>query len=173
MVLGLQGSSCRKTASVFVHQHTQGSVDGIFDWNCGCWWRVGERPVGCPRNKRGVMLTHWGRMMHICVSKLTTIGSDNSLSPPSHYLNQWWNIVNSNLRNKLQWNHKQNSSIFIQENAFENVVCEMASISSRPQWVKGSYGSIPYAYSLKYLNLELINQILDGLITFVNKTSQN
>ena len=47
---------------------------------------------------------------------------------PSHYLNQCWNIVNSNLRNKLQWNIKRNSGIFIQENAFENVVCEMASI---------------------------------------------
>ena len=91
MVLGLQGSSCRKTASVFVHQHTQGSVDGIFDWNCGCWWRVGERPVGCPRNKRGVMLTHWGRMMHICFSKLTTIGSDNSLSPGRRQAIIWTN----------------------------------------------------------------------------------
>ena len=26
-------------------------------------------------------LTHWGRMTHICVSKLTIIGSDNALSP--------------------------------------------------------------------------------------------
>ena len=26
-------------------------------------------------------LTHWGRMTHICVSKLNTIGSDNGLSP--------------------------------------------------------------------------------------------
>ena len=26
-------------------------------------------------------LTHWGRMTHICVSKLTIIGSDNGLSP--------------------------------------------------------------------------------------------
>ena len=26
-------------------------------------------------------LTHWGRVTHICVSKLTTIGSDNGLSP--------------------------------------------------------------------------------------------
>ena len=26
-------------------------------------------------------LTHWGRVTHICVSKLTTIGSDNDLSP--------------------------------------------------------------------------------------------
>ena len=34
------------------------------------------------------------------------------------------------------WNLKQNSYIFIQENAFENVVCEMAAILSRPQCVK-------------------------------------
>ena len=26
-------------------------------------------------------LTHWGRVMHICVSELTIIGSDNGLSP--------------------------------------------------------------------------------------------
>ena len=26
-------------------------------------------------------LTHWGRVTHICVSKLTTIGSNNGLSP--------------------------------------------------------------------------------------------
>ena len=28
-----------------------------------------------------VYLTHWGRVTHICVSKLTIIGSDNGLSP--------------------------------------------------------------------------------------------
>ena len=47
---------------------------------------------------------------------------------PSQYLNQCWNIVNWNLRNKPQWNFNRNSNISIQENAFENVVCEMASI---------------------------------------------
>ena len=26
-------------------------------------------------------LTHWGRVTHICVGNLTTIGSDNGLSP--------------------------------------------------------------------------------------------
>ena len=31
---------------------------------------------------------------------------------------------------------KRNSYIFIQENAFENVVCEMAANLSRPQCVK-------------------------------------
>ena len=42
---------------------------------------------------------------------------------PSHYLNQCCNIVNSNFRNKFQWNRKRNSYIFIHENVFENVVC--------------------------------------------------
>ena len=32
-------------------------------------------------------------------------------SAPSHYLNQCWNTVNSNLENKLQWNLKRNSYI--------------------------------------------------------------
>ena len=39
-------------------------------------------------------------------------------------------------RNKLQWNFNQNSYIYIQENAFENVVCEMLTILSQPQCVK-------------------------------------
>ena len=73
-------------------------------------------------------------MTHICVSELTIIGC-GAWSAPSHYLNQWWNIVNSTLRNKLQWSFNRNSNIFIQENALEDVVCEMASILSRPQCV--------------------------------------
>ena len=56
---------------------------------------------------------------------------------PSHYLKQCWIIVNWSLRNKLQWNFNRNSNIFIQENALEHVVCEMASILSRPQCVNG------------------------------------
>ena len=55
---------------------------------------------------------------------------------PSHYLNQCWNIGNWTLRNKLHWIFNRNSNIFIQENAFENVVCEMAFILSRPLCVK-------------------------------------
>ena len=83
-------------------------------------------------------LTHQGRVTHICVNKLTIIGSDNGLSPDRRqaYLNQCWIIVNWTLRNKLQWNLNRNSNIFIQENAFESVVCETAAILSRPQCVK-------------------------------------
>ena len=45
-------------------------------------------------------------------------------------------IVNWTLRNKLQWNFNQNTKHFIHENAFENIVCEMAATFSRERWVK-------------------------------------
>ena len=85
------------------------------------------------------VLTHWGRATHICVSKLTITGSDNGLSALSHYLSQCWAIVNLTIRNKLQWNINRNSHTFIQENAFENVVCEISVILSRP-WCVNELG---------------------------------
>ena len=36
-------------------------------------------------------LTHWGRVTHICVSKLTVIGSDNALSPDRRQAIIWTN----------------------------------------------------------------------------------
>ena len=41
-------------------------------------WRHLVRWLGTIPN---AFLTHWGRVTHICVSKLTIIGSDNGLSP--------------------------------------------------------------------------------------------
>ena len=37
------------------------------------------------------MLTYWGRVTHICVSKQTIIGSDNSLSPGQRQAIIWTN----------------------------------------------------------------------------------
>ena len=51
----------------------------------------------------------------------TGIASDNDLSP----------FLNRTHRNKLQWNSNENPIYFIQGNAFEKVVCEMAVILSR------------------------------------------
>ena len=86
------------------------------------------------------MLTHWHWVTHIC-----TGNPGHSLiqimacchSAPSHYLNHCWNIriVNLTFGNQLQWNFNQNLNIFIQENAIENVVCEIAAILSGPQCV--------------------------------------
>ena len=63
-------------------------------------------------------------------------------SAPSHYLNQCWNIVNWTLWNKDPWNLNRKSNIFIQENAFQNVVWKMAAILSRPQCVNATRASI-------------------------------
>ena len=70
-------------------------------------------------------------MTHICVNKLTIIGSDNGLSPGRHQAIIWTNagillirILGTNFTEILI----KNWYIFIEENAFENVVCEMASI---------------------------------------------
>ena len=37
------------------------------------------------------LLTHWGRVTHICVSKLTSIASDNGLSPGRRQAIIWTN----------------------------------------------------------------------------------
>ena len=50
--------------------------------------------------------------------------------PLSEPMLEYWTLVN-----KLQWNVDKNLCIFIQENAFENVVWKMAAILPRPQWV--------------------------------------
>ena len=67
-------------------------------------------------------------MLHICISRLgqqwfmawRLFGAN---------LNQYWRmhgIVNWTLKNKLQWNFNQKK--IIEENVFENVVCEMGAI---------------------------------------------
>ena len=78
----------------------------------------------CPRNIHHG-LTHWGKVTHICIIKL----SHHWFRPwlvawlaPSHYLNQCWNNVNRTPGNIFQSNFKQNTIIFIEENAFQNVV---------------------------------------------------
>ena len=43
------------------------------------------------RDQGTICLTHWGRVTHICVSKLTIIGSDNGLSPDRRQAIIWTN----------------------------------------------------------------------------------
>ena len=42
-------------------------------------------------NVNGIKLIHWGRVTHICVGKLTIIGSDNDLSPGRRQAIVWTN----------------------------------------------------------------------------------
>ena len=76
-------------------------------------------------------------MMYICVIKLTTVASDNGLLPGQCQAIIWINAgilligpLGSNFSEILIEIH-----IFIQENAFVNLVCKMAAVLSLPQRV--------------------------------------
>ena len=69
-------------------------------------------------------------MTHICVSKLTIIGSDNGLSPGRRQA-IIWTIAGILLIGPLGTNFSEiliGIQTFSLENAIENIVCEMASI---------------------------------------------
>ena len=77
-------------------------------------------------------------MTHICVKKLSIIGSDNGLSSGLRQAiisTNDWNMLIGPLETNFSEILIEFLIIFIQENAFENVVCNVAAILSRPQWV--------------------------------------
>ena len=73
--------------------------------------------------------------MHICVSKLSIIGSDNGLSPGWHQV-----IIKINAEIVLiepsatifSGISVENHTFYV--NAFENGICKMVTILSRPQY---------------------------------------
>ena len=53
--------------------------------------------------------------------------------------------------NMFQWNLNRDTAIFIERNAFQNVVCEMAAILPRVRWVKSNTGprwQLPWNWSI-------------------------
>ena len=89
-------------------------------------------------------ITHWGRVTHICVSKLKSIDSDNGLSPGRHQAIVWTNAgilliwpLGTNFREMLIEIHK-----FSFLNEFEYVIWKMAAILSRPQCDNGALSTL-------------------------------
>ena len=83
-------------------------------------------------------------MTPLCVSNLTIIGSDNGSSPGRRQAIIWTNA------GILLIEFNQNSNIFIQENALEYVVWEMASILSRPQKCQCCTKMISFSVWMRY-----------------------
>ena len=84
------------------------------------------------------LLTHWGRVTHICISKLNIIGSDNGLSPGWRQAIIWTNtgiLLTGPLGTKLEWNLNRNVYIFINK-YFWKCHLKMAVILWWPQCVK-------------------------------------
>ena len=92
----------------------------------------------CIRDFPITVWTQWGRVMHICVSKLTIICFDNGLSPRRYRAIIWTNDGILSIRT-LETNFSEILSeihIFVRKNSFGNVVCEMAAILYRHQCFK-------------------------------------
>ena len=75
-------------------------------------------------------LTHWGRVTHICVGKLTIIGSDNGLSPGRRQAIIWTN-AGIELIGPLGTNFNE-ISIGIQKFAFKKMHLKVSSAKWRP-----------------------------------------
>ena len=78
-------------------------------------------------------------MTHIYIGNLAIIGSDNSLSPGRRQAIIWTNagiLLIWPLGTKFNEILIENSYIFIHQNVFEKVVCEMAAVLIRPSCVK-------------------------------------
>ena len=96
------------------------------------WWQQAVLPL--PKwQQYDITLTHWGRVAHICISKLTIIGSDNGLLPGQRQAIIWTN-VGILLIGPLGTN---SSEILIEIGIFslKKMYLEMAAILSRPQFV--------------------------------------
>ena len=75
-------------------------------------------------------LTHWGRVTHICASKLTIIGPDNGLSPGRRQAIIWTN-AGILLIGPLGTNFSENL-IGIQTFSFKKMPLKMSSAKWRP-----------------------------------------
>ena len=86
---------------------------------------VQEKIINFPKYHH--LLTHWGWVTHIYVGNLSIIGLAKGLSPGWHQVIIWTNagilligLLGTNISEMLI--KIENSYIFIQENALENVV---------------------------------------------------
>ena len=117
---------------------TWASTDGLVLWHQGNSWHSAE--YYAPMNFqlfRGYFIEAKWRiyiyMYHLTRPSLVQIMAWHLA--PSHYLNQCWNIVNWNLRNRPQWNINRISYIFIQENLNAFQAGKLNFFGTRPNCV--------------------------------------
>ena len=98
------------------------------------------------------MLTHWGRVTHICITKLTTIGSDNGLSPGRRQAIIW-----TNAGILLIQTLGPNFSEILREIytfSFKKMHLKMSAILSRPQCVNNQ--------NMVRISLERLSMFIEG-----------
>ena len=93
-----------------------------------------------------IWLFHWGRVTHICVSKLTIIGSDNGLSPGR--------------RQAIIWTNARTFLIGHLETNFNEIFVEIYTFSFKKMHLKMSPGKWrPFFIGRKVLKPQFRNRI--------------
>ena len=88
-------------------------------------------------------LTHWGRVTHICVSKLTTIGSDDGLSP--------------GLRQAIIWTNAEILLTGHLGTKFSEILIEIHTFSFKKMHLKMSSGKWhPFCLGLNVLSHDVV-----------------
>ena len=82
------------------------------------------------RNLHRCLLTHWGRVTHLCVSKLTSIASDNGLSPGRRQA-IIWNNAGILLIGPL-WTNFSEILIEIHTFSLKKIRLKLSSVKRRP-----------------------------------------
>ena len=110
------------------------------------------------------LLTHWGRVTHICVGKLTTIGSDNGLSPGRRQAIIWTNAgillirpLGTNLNEIL---------IEIQTFSLKKIRLKMSSAKWRPFHLSLNVLSHPYKSNSSMFS-DLVRRAINKWIIFL------
>ena len=107
-------------------------------------WRARIRAICCLQ-----LLTHWGRVTHICVGNLSIIGSDNGLSPSRRQAIIWTN-VGILLIGPIGTN-------------FSEMLIEIHTFSFKKIHLKKSPGKWrPFCLGLNVLNTIIISPVSEG-----------
>ena len=115
-------------------------------------------PYGIARPQGVNTLTHWGRVTHICVSKLTIIGSDNSLSPGR--------------RQAIIWTNDGILLIRTLGTTFSEIVIEIQTFSLKKMRLKMSSAKRqPFCLGLNVLRMVLLRMVLIVQSAFPNTFS--
>ena len=107
---------------------------------CWCYDMVAIYSICTP-------LTHWGRVTHICVSKLTIIGSDNGLSPGR--------------RQAIIWNNGGILSIGLLGTNFSEILVEILTFSFKKMRLNMSSAK----WRLLRLGLNELNRLVDEFMS--------
>ena len=111
-----------------------------YSWIFMFHWSITKWNMSVSNQIKLKLLTHWGRVMHICVSKLTIIGSDNGLSP------DW--------RQAIIWTNAGILSIGLSGTNFSEIVIKINAFSFKEMYLKMSSGKWrPSCLSLNVLNI--------------------